>query len=94
MSTPTPTSRPGMPWRLASVAVMSSVGAASRAFLYAFNKVEVTGLDNLLGVLDRRRTGHRDRGLLTVCNHVSVYGVSINCGGARHSANWPGSTIR
>lgn len=56
---------------------MSSVGAASRAFLYCFNKVEVTGLDNLLGVLDRRRNGQRDRGLLTVCNHVSVYGVSV-----------------
>lgn len=55
---------------------MSSVGAASRAFLYCFNKVEVTGLDNLLGVLDRRRSGQRDCGLLTVCNHVSVYGVS------------------
>jgi len=75
-SSPTPTSRPGWPSRLASVAVMSSVGAASRAFLYCFNKVEVTGLDNLLGVLDRRRSGQRDRGLLTVCNHVSVYGVS------------------
>ncbi|ETR97031.1 hypothetical protein M419DRAFT_92727 [Trichoderma reesei RUT C-30] len=44
---------------------MGSVGAASRAFLYGLNKVEVTGLDNLLGVLDRRRSGKRDRGLLT-----------------------------
>lgn len=76
-SHPTPASRPGAPWRLASVAVMSSVGAASRAFLYGLNRVEVTGLDNLLGVLDRRKNGQRDRGLLTVCNHVSVYGISI-----------------
>lgn len=71
-SHPTPASRPGAPWRLASVAVMGSVGAASRAFLYGLNRVEVTGLDNLLGVLDRRKNGQRDRGLLTVCNHVSV----------------------
>jgi monolysocardiolipin acyltransferase len=56
---------------------MSTVGAASRAFLYGLNKVEVTGLDNLLGVLDRRKNGQRERGLLTVCNHVSVYGVSM-----------------
>lgn len=76
-SHPTPASRPGAPWRLASVAVMGSVGAASRAFLYGLNRVEVTGLDNLLGVLDRRKNGQRDRGLLTVCNHVSVYGISI-----------------
>lgn len=59
------------------MAVMSSVGAVSRAFLYGLNQVEITGLDNLLGVLDRRKNGHRDRGLLTVCNHVSTYGTSI-----------------
>ncbi len=52
---------------------MGSVGAASRGFLYAFNTVQVDGLDNLLSVLDRRKAQGRDRGLLTVCNHVAVY---------------------
>lgn len=62
-----------MAWRLGSQAVMGSVGAASRGFLYAFNTVQVDGLDNLLGVLDKRKAQGRDRGLLTVCNHVAVY---------------------
>lgn len=82
------------------MAVMGSVGAASRAFLYGLNKVEVTGLDNLLGVLDRRKSGKRERGLLTVCNHVSVYANQTSIASARQldpsarlSANWPGSTI-
>lgn len=60
------------------MAVMSSVGAVSRGFLFGLNRVEVTGLDNLLGVLDRRKApGGRERGLLTVCNHVAVY-VNVN----------------
>ncbi|CAM1502812.1 Fc.00g075880.m01.CDS01 [Cosmosporella sp. VM-42] len=51
---------------------MGSVGILSRAFLYGLNDVEVHGLDRLLGVLDRRKTQGRERGLLTVCNHVAV----------------------
>ncbi|KAF7561883.1 hypothetical protein G7046_g2266 [Stylonectria norvegica] len=73
MSAPPPAVRPSLPWRLASTSVMGSVGVLSRAFLYGFNNVEVTGLDRLLGVLDRRKLqGGRERGLLTVCNHVAV----------------------
>lgn len=63
---------PSLPWRLGSMALMGAVGLVSRSFLFGFNKVEVTGLNNLLGVLDRRRTQGRERGLLTVCNHVAV----------------------
>lgn len=65
-----------MGWRMGSTAVMASVGAVCRGFLYAFNTVEVTGLHNLLEVLDRRKAETRDRGLLTVCNHVAVYVAS------------------
>ncbi|KOS18417.1 Lysophosphatidylcholine acyltransferase [Escovopsis weberi] len=72
MSGPATPSHPSLPWRLGSVAVMGSVGAISRGFLYAFNSVEVTGLSNLLGVLDRRKSQPKERGLLTVCNHVAV----------------------
>lgn len=64
--------RRGVAWRFGSTAVMASVGAVCRGFLYAFNTVEVTGLQNLLGALDRRKTQPKDRGLLTVCNHVAV----------------------
>ncbi|KAH7131370.1 hypothetical protein B0J13DRAFT_102930 [Dactylonectria estremocensis] len=64
--------RPSLPWRLASMGVMGSVGVASRAFMYGFNDVDVRGLDRLLGVLDRRKSQGRERGLLTVCNHVAV----------------------
>ncbi|KAM4055385.1 acyltransferase domain-containing protein [Hirsutella rhossiliensis] len=72
MSTPAPAAHPGLPWRLASMAVMGTVGTLSRCFLYGFNHVEVTGLNHLLGALDRRRTWGPERGLLTVCNHVGV----------------------
>ena len=73
MSTVSSPTSPGLGWRAASVAVMGSVGAVSRGFLYGLNNVEVTGLNNLLGVLDRRKQQGRERGLLTVCNHVAVY---------------------
>jgi monolysocardiolipin acyltransferase len=64
--------RPSLPWRLSSMAVMGTVATICRGFLYGLNRVEVTGLDNLLDTLDRRRIHGRERGLLTVCNHVSV----------------------
>lgn len=71
-SSSTPPSRPPLSWRLGSMAVMGTVGALSRGFLLGLNRVEITGLQNLLGTLDRRKTQGRDRGLLTVCNHVGV----------------------
>jgi hypothetical protein len=51
-----------------------------------FNTLEVTGLEGLLGVLDRRKREGRERGLLTVCNHVAVYAMSIQhyCSFANH----------
>lgn len=72
-TTPAPATRRGLPWRLASIALMGTVGALSRGFLCGLNRVQVTGLDHLLGTLDRRRTRGPERGLLTVCNHVGVY---------------------
>lgn len=69
-----PPSRPPLPWRLGSAAVMGSVGALSRLFLYGLNTVEVNRLDVLLDTLDDRKSPDgRQRGLLTVCNHVGVY---------------------
>ncbi|KFA65399.1 hypothetical protein S40285_00411 [Stachybotrys chlorohalonatus IBT 40285] len=65
--------RPSLPWRLTAAAISGTVGLAARFFLYGLNRVEVNGLDNLLGVLDRRKSQGRERGLLTVCNHLSVF---------------------
>ncbi|KAI1010238.1 hypothetical protein LB505_012133 [Fusarium chuoi] len=67
-----PPAQPSLPWRIASATVMGSVGAFARVFMNGFNTLEVTGLQGLLGVLDRRKREGRERGLLTVCNHVAV----------------------
>lgn len=73
MAAPAPPSRPPLPWRIGSVAVTSSVGALSRLFLYGLNTVEVNRLNVLLDTLDERKAPEgRQRGLLTVCNHVGV----------------------
>jgi monolysocardiolipin acyltransferase len=53
---------------------MGSVGALSRLFMHGLNTVEVTNLNVLLNALDERKApGGKQRGLLTVCNHVGVY---------------------
>ncbi|KAH7313268.1 acyltransferase-like protein [Stachybotrys elegans] len=73
LSTPSnPPGRPSLLWRLGSVAIAGTVGLAARFFMHGLNNTEVVGLENLLGVLDRRKTQGRERGLLTVCNHLSV----------------------
>ncbi|KAI1027933.1 hypothetical protein LB504_013072 [Fusarium proliferatum] len=72
MSDSEPPAQPSLPWRIASATVMGSVGAFARVFMNGFNTLEVTGLQGLLGVLDRRKREGRERGLLTVCNHVAV----------------------
>ncbi|KAF4966431.1 hypothetical protein FSARC_5875 [Fusarium sarcochroum] len=72
MSESDPPTQPSLPWRIASAVVMGSTGVLVRGFMKGLNDLEVTGLDNLLGVLDRRKEEGRERGLLTVCNHVAV----------------------
>ncbi|CAI0650337.1 unnamed protein product [Colletotrichum noveboracense] len=57
--------RPSLPWRLASATVMTLTGAISRVFLYALNDIQTEGQDEFLGLLDKRRAGHADRGLIT-----------------------------
>ncbi|KAF2836873.1 hypothetical protein M501DRAFT_1018746 [Patellaria atrata CBS 101060] len=64
---------PSLPWRASSMAVMALTGILSRAFLYGLSRTEVDGLEGFLRVLDRRKdVKKRDRGLITVSNHVSV----------------------
>ncbi|GAW23930.1 hypothetical protein ANO14919_135070 [Xylariales sp. No.14919] len=65
--------RPSLSRRAASSLIMGLTASLSRVFLYSLNSVEVTGLQRFLDIRDRRKDVHkRQRGLLTVCNHVSV----------------------
>ncbi|KAL2256699.1 hypothetical protein VTK26DRAFT_1264 [Humicola hyalothermophila] len=65
--------RPSLALRLKSAMVMGMTGVISRVFLYGFNTVEVTGLQKFLDLLDSRKDpAKRQRGLLTVSNHISV----------------------
>ncbi|XDG01095.1 hypothetical protein ABKA04_000710 [Annulohypoxylon sp. FPYF3050] len=65
--------QPSLPWRMTSSMVMGLTAALSRGFLYGLNSVEVVGLDRFLEVLDKRKdVEKRQRGLITVSNHVSV----------------------
>ncbi|KAK4135290.1 acyltransferase-like protein [Trichocladium antarcticum] len=74
MSTPAPVSqRPSLAMRLKSSLIMGMTGVVSRCFLYGFNSVEVAGLAKFIELLDSRKdAAKRQRGLLTVSNHVSV----------------------
>ncbi|KAK7749261.1 Lyso-phosphatidylcholine acyltransferase [Diatrype stigma] len=68
-----PLYQPSLPWRMTSSLVMGLTAALSRGFLYTFNTVEVTGLDQFLDVLDKRKdVEKREKGLITVSNHISV----------------------
>ncbi|KAK2758910.1 tafazzin [Colletotrichum kahawae] len=65
--------RPSLPWRMASAAVMTLTGAISRVFLYTLNDVQTEGQAEFLGLLDKRRAGHPDRGLITgIYNFLST----------------------
>ncbi|KAK4123382.1 acyltransferase-like protein [Parathielavia appendiculata] len=74
MSTLPPASqRPSPSLRLKSAMVMGVTGVLSKFFLYGFNRVEVTGLSRFLELLESRKDpAKRQRGLLTVSNHISV----------------------
>ncbi|RMZ74925.1 hypothetical protein DV738_g5674, partial [Chaetothyriales sp. CBS 135597] len=65
--------QPSRFWRVASHQSIVVVAALCRAFLYGLNKTEVHGLEGFLELL-KSRAKHQDRqrGLLTVSNHLSV----------------------
>ncbi|TVY15263.1 Lysophosphatidylcholine acyltransferase [Lachnellula arida] len=76
MSTPPPppsTPSLSLPWRFSSSLIMGLTGSISRGFLFGLNRTEVVGLDRFLETLDKRKDVEgRERGLITVSNHVSV----------------------
>ncbi|KAL1843699.1 hypothetical protein VTJ49DRAFT_399 [Mycothermus thermophilus] len=70
---PPPPPRASLSVRLKSAFIMGMTGVLSKWFLYGFNRVEVTGFSRFLDVLESRRDpAQRQRGLLTVSNHISV----------------------
>ncbi|RMY88576.1 hypothetical protein D0861_04733 [Hortaea werneckii] len=58
--------KPSLPWRITSAIEIGVVGFLSRSFLYALNRTETYGIENLLEILDRRSDeSKRTRGLIT-----------------------------
>lgn len=70
---PLPT-EPSLPWRVTSTATLGAVAAICRVAMFGGNTTKVHGLDRFLGLLDSRKdVEKRERGLITVSNHISVY---------------------
>lgn len=65
--------QPSFFWRSASHQTLLLVGAAARFFLYGLNNTTVNGLPRFLDLLKSRSDYKtRQRGLLTVSNHIAV----------------------
>ncbi|KAK4204443.1 putative lysophosphatidylcholine acyltransferase [Triangularia verruculosa] len=70
---PTAVQMPSLSMRVKSSMIMGLTGLISRCFLHGFNRVEAHGLAQFRELLDSRADPEkRERGLLTVSNHVSV----------------------
>lgn len=64
---------PSFFWRSASYQTILAVASLSRFFLFALNKTEVNGLPRFLDLLKSRADYKtRQKGLVTVSNHISV----------------------
>jgi hypothetical protein len=69
---------PPLSHRVPSTLTIGIVGFMCRTFLYAFSRTETEGLEPFLRVLDERKdASRRERGLITVSNHLSVYVETI-----------------
>ncbi|ROW15025.1 hypothetical protein VPNG_03335 [Cytospora leucostoma] len=68
-----PQKRPNGLVRGSSSMVMGLTGVLSKGFLNGLNDVEVIGMDNFLELLESRADPfQREKGLITVSNHISV----------------------
>lgn len=64
---------PSGSWRAASMITMGAVGLLCKGFLAGLSKVETHGMNEFLQLLDQREDpAKRERGLITVSNHISV----------------------
>jgi monolysocardiolipin acyltransferase len=65
--------QPSTFWRIASKQTIFGVAALCRGFLYGLNTTEVSGLPRFLELLkSRENASERQRGLITVSNHICV----------------------
>lgn len=65
---------PSATWRASSGLTTGLIGSISRSFLLGFSRLETNGLDGFLRLLgERSDPNERQRGLITVSNHLSVY---------------------
>ncbi|KAM0800997.1 tafazzin [Usnea florida] len=64
---------PSLLWRAGSTAIMGITGSLTRAFMHSCNWQDAHGLDGFLELLDKRANiDGRQRGMITVSNHISV----------------------
>lgn len=75
---PAAVSRPSLSMRMKSSMIMGITGLISRTFLYGFNKVEVSGLQRFIELVDSREDPEkRQRGLLTGNFYLLSYSFDI-----------------
>ncbi|CAN8097080.1 unnamed protein product [Discula destructiva] len=68
-----PQRRPNGLWRGSSAMVLGLTTSISKGFLNGFNSLETIGLENFVKLLEERNDPfERQRGLITVSNHISV----------------------
>ncbi|KAK4986821.1 Lyso-phosphatidylcholine acyltransferase [Elasticomyces elasticus] len=94
-ASPVPPWQPSWPWRASSTIVVGITGFLCRSFIYGLNRTEVQGLDNLLRVIDERNeVDRRQRGLVTVSNHISVMDDPLVWGALPLRYHWNASNMR
>ncbi|QIX00515.1 hypothetical protein AMS68_006032 [Peltaster fructicola] len=79
------------PWttRATSALTIGVVGLLCRSFLFALNRTEVYGLEKFLHLVDSRKDPEqRQRGLITVANHVSVMDEPVIWGAMPFKYHW------
>ncbi|KAJ9154751.1 Lysophosphatidylcholine acyltransferase [Pleurostoma richardsiae] len=94
-ATGAPKRRPNSLWLGASSLIMGLTGGLFKGFLNAFNEVEVIGLQRFLELLDSRKDiQNRQRGLITVSNHISVLDDPLIWGVLPMKNMWNPSNLR
>ncbi|KAK3997351.1 hypothetical protein QBC44DRAFT_280254 [Cladorrhinum sp. PSN332] len=73
---PAAVQRPSLSMRMKSSMIMGVTGLISRTFLYGFNRVEVSGLQRFIELVDSRESPEkRQRGLLTGIQPITMFHI-------------------
>jgi len=81
--------QPSLPWRAGSSVTMGVVGFLCRTFLLGFNRLEVNGWEQFNELLEERNDVQgRERGLITVSNHLSVLDDPTIWGALPYRYHW------